>query len=809
MALILTLIISALMVTLPSANATDHDVYAFLSVAPSPIGVGQPAIAVMWLDMLPPLNPDGSQTAWEQLTVTINTPSGETETKGPFNSDAVASAYFDYTPTEVGTYVFQFIFPGQQTVDGNYYRPTTSPEVSLVVQAEPIEGWTPNPSPADTEYWNRPIYGENREWASIGGNWFGVRLTYGTGCTSSGAFNPYTTAPESAHVVWTKELAWGGIVGGDLGNGDVSYYTGLSYESKYGPPVIMQGKLFCTLPLSNRANAGGTICLDLRTGGQLWWQNITIDVGQIYDYESPNQHGALPYLWQTSASYNMFDPYTGELLLTLANASRGRVTMSPSGDLLVYVLDGQNNWIAMWNSSYAPYMYPGTVGTSAWQWRPPIGTTQDWLAGVQWNVTVPDVPGTQSIACIGEGVIIAASQADDTTIKAIGYDATTGAQKWTTDITSNAAFRPTYFIVPVSNGVFVFFRQETMEFYGYSIETGNLVWGPTLPYDNAWGIYTSSTVGLGASNPLIAYDTLYSVAYDGKLHAYSAITGDHLFDFDTGSAGFETPYGTYPLGSGTFAIADGKVYAATGEHSPNSPMWRGGRIYCVDAYHGTGIWNLTGWWQTPAIADGYLTAFNNYDCKIYCIGRGQTETTITAPATAVPRGAPVLIQGTILDQSPGACGTPAISDEYMTQWMEYLYMQHQKPENARGVELHLVAIDSNCNTHEIGTLTSDILGNYATEWTPPVSGLYTVIATFEGSKSYFSSQAGTFFVVSDEASPIVGTPTTSTSQATSPSPSMAVQPSVGGDATTTYVVVASVVIIIIVAVAAVLLRRRK
>jgi outer membrane protein assembly factor BamB len=489
------------------------------------------------------------------------------------------------------------------------------------------------------------------------------------------------------------------------------------------------------------------------------------------------------------------------LLLTLANASPGRITMSPNGEMIVYVLDGQNNQLIKWNSSYASYNYPGTVGTNAWQWRPPIGTTQDWREGIQWNVSVPDVPGRQSIACIGDGVIVATSQADDITITAVGYNATTGAQKWAINISSNVAIRPTYFVVPASNGIFLFFRQETMEFYAYSLETGDLVWGPTKPYDSAWGMYTSSVVGLGASNPQIAYDTLYSVAYDGKIHAFDVKTGDTLWEFSTGSAGFETPYGTYPLGSGTFAIADGKIYAATGEHSPNAPMWRGGRIYCVDAYNGKGIWNLSGWWQNPAVADGYLTAFNNYDCKVYCIGKGQTATTVTATPGI---GNVVTIQGTVTDQSPGqtclgipAAGTPAIADEYMTQWMEYLYMQKTMPSDATGVPVTLFISDQNGNIVDTIQTTSDITGHYATSWTPPSTGTYMITAAFDGTNSYFASTGKTAIAVG----PTTGAATPA------PTPDV-VSPPTSDSPTTTYIIVITIAIIIVVAATALVLSKR-
>ncbi|MCW4030488.1 MAG: PQQ-binding-like beta-propeller repeat protein [Candidatus Bathyarchaeota archaeon] len=794
-AIISLLAISLFTATMPLAAAADRPTYAFINVAPNPIGVGQTATVVMWLDVLPPVFTNGSETSWLNYYVNITKPNGEVEHEGPFTSDPVASGYFTYTPTETGNYTFVFSFPGQDAIDGLHYKASVSPTVTLTVTEEQV-GYYPS-SALPTDYWSRPIYGENREWAMIGGNWYGITLTFGSGATSQGAFNPYTTAPESAHIVWNKQLQWGGIVGGN--NSNVAYYTGLSYEGRFAP-IIMNGVLFYNLPNANSGSGGGAVAVDLRTGEQLWYQNITLSCGQVFDYESPNQHGAYAYLWQTGSTYRMYDPLTGNLLLTLANASTGRMTFGEHGELLVYVLNSRNHWLAMWNSSYAAYNYPGTTGTNAWQWRPPIGQTKDWRAGIQWNVTdLPTVPlmtptTSLSAATIGQGVLVTAGQASNTTITAVGYSLEDGHQMWVTNITSNVAMRPNYFVVPNGNGVFMFFQQETMQFYAYNIQTGKLSWGPTDPYDNAWGMYTSSSGGLGASNPQIAYDTLYSVAYDGKVHAYDVETGDHLWDFSTGNAGFETAYGTYPLGGGYFAIADDKVYAATGEHSPNSPMWRGGGIYSVNATTGNGVWNLTGWWQNPAIADGYLTAFNNYDGYIYSIGKGQTSTSVTAPMTEVTVGTQMVIQGSVLDQSPGAPDTPAICDEYMTQWMEYLYMQQTKPYDAYGVAVSIDAIDPNGNYVHLGDTVSDASGHYGYAWeTPNVPGQYTIISSFKGSNSYYSSSAETTAIVSEPAATATPTPTP-------------VQP-----ATDTYVIGMGIAIIITIAIigAAILLTLKK
>ena len=47
-----------------------------------------------------------------------------------------------------------------------------------------------------------------------------------------------------------------------------------------------------------------------------------------------------------------------------------------------------------------------------------------------------------------------------------------------------------------------------------------------------------------------------------------------------------------------------------------------------------------------AVADGYLTAGNPWDGYMYVFGKGQTETTVTAPDLAVPKGTDMMIKGT-------------------------------------------------------------------------------------------------------------------------------------------------------------------
>jgi hypothetical protein len=156
---------------------------------------------------------------------------------------------------------------------------------------------------------------------------------------------------------------------------------------------------------------------------------------------------------------------------------------------------------------------------------------------------------------------------------------------------------------------------------------------------------------------------------------------------------------------------------------------------------------------------------NAYDNQIYAYAPGLSATTVEAPSTAITEGSSLVIRGTVTDQGPGqtclgipAKGTPAISDASQEAWMEYLYEQQPMPTNATGVPVSIDVIDSNNNYRNIGTATSDSSGTFSFQWTPDITGKYTVIATFAGSNSYYASSAETSFAV-DPAPAATAAPT--------------------------------------------------
>jgi hypothetical protein len=164
-----------------------------------------------------------------------------------------------------------------------------------------------------------------------------------------------------------------------------------------------------------------------------------------------------------------------------------------------------------------------------------------------------------------------------------------------------------------------------------------------------------------------------------------------------------------------------------------------------------------------SISDGYLVALNGYDGQIYCIGKGPSATTVSAPQLNPTLGSSVTITGTVTDQSTSGKrnvedelvftlkGTPAISDADQNAWMQYLFEQQPLPANANGVPVSIDAFDPNGNYVHIGDVTSDITGAYGCNWTPQIPGTYQITATFKGSASYGGSFGQTYMGVSDAA----------------------------------------------------------
>jgi outer membrane protein assembly factor BamB len=773
-ALILTLSMAVPMIMLTNfatAQSTSAslsiDTYALLSVAPNPVGVGQKLSVVMWLDKPPPVPAVQTSTIraipYTNLTLVVTKPDNTVVKLGPFTTDSTGSAATGYTPDTTGNYTFQLVYGGEwltgQRVQGaavttDYYKPSVSHIVKLSVQSDPIYALSGAPLP--TEYWTRPINAQNYEWNILNGVWLGLPLQFGNGANANGAFNPYGQAPNSAHILWSIPVCLGGIVGGQFTDSD--YYTGLSYQSKWNPPgqAVIDGRLYYQVAVGPTATVTGISCVDLATGKEIWYLNNTVlSFAQILQVENLNVHGVHAFLWDyRSGNSTMYDAYSGRALLKVLNCqSATKVAMSPAGDILVYTLNANANWMTLWNSTKA------TNKNNDLTWSPSITATYNWTDGLMWNVSIPKISG-QTWTVYGDNTIITTAAFREATppVRTLaGYDATTGANLWIMNI-SDYTIRPQYNLTPIANGTFAWFKQETTQWYGYNARTGQQIWGPTEPYSDDFGMYSASFAGAGVPNPQVAYGNIFTAGYDGVVHAIDLATGKSVWNFNTETT-IDTAYGHFPFYGGV-TIADNKVFAATNEHTPNDPLARGYKVYCINATDGTPIWNISSWATGPVVADGCLLELNNYDGKLYNFAKGTSAVTVEAPMTSATMGSTVTIRGSVIDTSPGTQqseqtlrfpqGVPAVSDQSMTKWMEYVYMQQAKPTDTIGVEITLSVVDGNGNYRQIGTTTTSD-GFFSYNWKPDITGPYTVYASFSGSESYWPSHAMTAFYVDPTA----------------------------------------------------------
>jgi hypothetical protein len=318
--------------------------------------------------------------------------------------------------------------------------------------------------------------------------------------------------------------------------------------------------------------------------------------------------------------------------------------------------------------------------------------------------------------------------------------------------------------------------KETLEFNGFSLASGEHIWTAKTTVVE-WDTLRRDT--------LTAYGNLYAAGYDGIVYCFDSKNGNLLWTYGNGgegnstSSGSDTVYGHYPVFIDV--IADGKVYVGTTEHSPDQPLYKRGMYACMDAFTGEEIWTMTGMGsgmyvgQNDLVADGYFVYLNIYDMQIYSLGKGPSKLTVEAPLAAISQGQSLVIRGTVTDIAAGTQqeeqaarfpnGVPCVSDTSMRSWMEYVYMQQNKPTDTVGVPVTISVVDSNGNYRTIGTATSDAAGHYALQWTPDVSGMYYVIATFAGSNSYYGSSVETAFAVDEAAATPTPVPTQAPSAA--------------------------------------------
>jgi hypothetical protein len=604
---------------------------------------------------------------------------------------------------------------GNAGYENDTYLASKSKTVSVVVQQEPVYE-PPTSYPLPTEYWTRPIEGQNTDWWVLSSNWLGRQSPQ---LAEERIRNPDDGAADfTNHVMWTKPIQEGGVVGGTNnfvpGEG---YYIGTTYNRRFNNPIIMYGILYYTepesIPVTTTTSGGITRAIDIRTGEEIWSDRIPgpdnlFQFGYVYTSgDNPNMHGTWPGILFTVNFARAYDALTGHPLFNVTNipvsrsisptTSVGTEALGEDGTIYLYQLNAGGKWIAQWNSSrlwtwgttptITPVVDASVPLTPARPTGAPAGQAYNWNGTAwvlvpsaqatqintryDWNITVPELRTGAAIIytalddfmLIRNGTLPTPANNAPYTVFSINLNASRGTRGqilWMKNYDPPAVTR-SYpgKLVNTEDRVFIAYDKEVSQLVGFSLDSGEQLWSSTLPADSSDFILYSY---LGAIGMQTAYGLVYFGGYGGIMHAFNVKTGELEWTYGNGGAGNTTysgtglAYGRYPIYPGP--IVDGVLYLDTGEHSAQPPLYKDSLVRALNATTGEELWTLTGWGghhrrEGFAVADGYLLYLNHYDMRIYSLGRGPSATTVTAPTEVQTYRKSVLIQGTVTDIAAG------------------------------------------------------------------------------------------------------------------------------------------------------------
>jgi hypothetical protein len=768
-ALITILTISAIIVALPSVSAQQtKTVYPYLGVIPNPVGVNQPVLLHVGITE----SRSRQDLGWEGMTVTVIDPENVESILPVPKTDSTGGTGITWYPDKVGTYHLYSTFHEQDILVtpfffGQPYNATYLEADSAVVDVEVLAEARPYYPGHSTpnEYWTRPIDAQLREWSVVSASWLN---------TPPNMYSPYNDGPETAHILWTTPMTTGGLVGGSYGGH--SFEIGDAYEGKWqgssggsfdSRPVIVAGNLYWQE--STYYEPVVTHCVNLRTGEELWakvlMDNRTVSFGQMFQWEGFNMHGNFDYLWiAIGSNWYAFDPFTGDWQMTFEGVPSGSNLYGPNGEIIRYSFSGGN--IQKWNSTLVVMLGETPPDSGSWGARAYMETFNA-SRGIEYvkPYTAGSAGSIQSSATWIDDMAVGASVSlEQVTLWGISlvpgeegtllFDNTWEAPDYWAEGNLTLGFFGGGFIGwSQEDRVAVMFLQETQEHYGFSLETGEYLWGPTAPQ-----YYLDALDDTDTSSIAIGYGRVIRASVGGIVYCYDIQTGNLTWTYEVADPYKEILWANNWWQKPVF-ITDGKVYCGTLEHSPIDPRPRGGAFVCLDIMTGDVVWRANGlfrqtrWGGRAIIGDSVMATMDTYDQRVYAVGKGPSATTVSAPETTQSVGTPVLIQGTVMDVSPGTedikvtmrfpNGVPAISDASMSDWMLHVYKQFEMPENATGVEVILNAIDETGHWHDINRIDTDMAGEFSYLWTPDTIGKYTIVATFVGSGGYFGSYAET------------------------------------------------------------------
>ena len=264
--------------------------WVFSTISPNPVGVGQPFSMVIFNPQVPYQAQDTNSIRYKYHVV-VTKPDGTSVTlpsSGSITSDSTGTTFTDYTPDQIGNYTVMIVFEqlnwrfseaiGSNTSDTtltagrDYYGVTflsSNRTYTETVQQDPVYSNAVSFYPLPTEYWSRPIEGQDNTWGQVSSNWLnsGADRDFGS---PDNRVQTQGTAPNSGHILWTKPTEDGGVVGGGadafLGDREGNVFNaGHQYQTRMqDTTIIMYGRVYYQEPITWAGTGGAWVCVDLK-----------------------------------------------------------------------------------------------------------------------------------------------------------------------------------------------------------------------------------------------------------------------------------------------------------------------------------------------------------------------------------------------------------------------------------------------------------------------------------------------------------------------------------------------------------------
>jgi len=594
--------------------------------------------------------------------------------------------------------------------------------------------------------------------------------------------------PLSAHVRWVEPFAIGGVAGGGY-SGEHAFDIGDAYAGKWSSREIEGGIAYWRL--DNVVYPYVTIATDIRTGEELWRTSSTGISGINFGQTVVTDEGIDSYLVDTVSDpnagsvYIMYDAWTLQWAYNITNMLGGSMEFGEKGEIIIYSINLGAGTMSYWNQLWM-LEQPGVMETLARE-RSVNATEIGWTD--EWSIP-DDLPGSVREVRFGDRVVgtYEVGSTMTTTMWAFslepGKEGTllyeTEATYELADYTGNLGSSLSTSIsarllgdTPEESAHLHYIGSGDWKYWAYSYATGEELWKSTdfeetkdgelylnqYDRDTFSGSWETGTNGW-----------LYTCGCAGVVYAYHATKG-LAWAYHANDPYSEILWANDWWGDTMFA-ANGKIYVGHEEHSPIDPLPRGAPFYCLNATTGEVIWRVDGmyrqthWGGKGILGSGVILTQDTYDQRTYCVGKGPTAITVAVSDVNVPFGSATMIQGTVMDISPGCSdvkvqlrfpdGVPAVSEESMSEWMLYVYKQFARPADAVGVDVSVTVFDSAGAVVDSATVTSDVDGDFMYKFVAEDAGEYSVEASFAGSNSYYGSFAlSSPFVVEEAPEPVV------------------------------------------------------